>query len=95
MHPVMPTGMMDKLKMLPMLAEVGSFFPKTVDRRRDAPCKQVITAADRGDVIDVLKFPVLQTWPQDGGRFITLPCVVTRDPKSGQAECRDVPDAGL
>ncbi len=82
-HPVMPTGLMDKLKLLPMLAEVGSFFPKVIGSR-DAACKQVIKRADRGDVIDVLSFPVLQTWPQDGGRFITLPCVVTRDPKSGK-----------
>ncbi len=82
-HPVMPTGLMDKLKLLPMLAEVGSFFPKVISSR-DAACKQVIMRADRGDTIDVLRFPVLQTWPQDGGRFITLPCVVTRDPKSGK-----------
>jgi 4-hydroxy-3-polyprenylbenzoate decarboxylase len=79
-HPVAPVGLMDKLKMLPMLAEVGSFFPKTIDRKH-APCKEVIL---RGDDVDVLKFPVLQTWPEDGGRFITLPCVVTRDPKSGK-----------
>jgi 4-hydroxy-3-polyprenylbenzoate decarboxylase len=80
LHPVVPTGMMDKLKLLPMLAEVGGFFPKVIDRKR-APCKDVIL---RGEDVDVLKFPVLQTWPQDGGRFITLPCVVTRDPKSGK-----------
>jgi 4-hydroxy-3-polyprenylbenzoate decarboxylase len=80
MRPVLPTGMLDKLKLLPMLAEVGGFFPKTVDAKR-APCKEVIL---RGEDVDVLKFPVLQTWPQDGGRFITLPCVVTRDPKSGK-----------
>jgi 4-hydroxy-3-polyprenylbenzoate decarboxylase len=80
MRPVLPTGMLDKLKLLPMLAEVGGFFPKTVDTRK-APCKEMIL---RGDDVDVLKFPVLQTWPQDGGRFITLPCVVTRDPKSGK-----------
>jgi 4-hydroxy-3-polyprenylbenzoate decarboxylase len=80
MRPVLPTGMLDKLKMLPMLAEVGGFFPKTVDAKK-APCKEVIL---RGEDVDVLKFPVLQTWPQDGGRFITLPCVVTRDPKSGK-----------
>jgi 4-hydroxy-3-polyprenylbenzoate decarboxylase len=79
-HPVAPVGLMDKLKMLPMLAEVGSFFPKTIDARK-APCKEVVLL---GDDVDVLKFPVLQTWPQDGGRFITLPCVVTRDPKSGK-----------
>ncbi len=80
LHPVAPSGIMDKLKMLPMLAEVGSFFPKTVDARK-APCKEVVL---RGEQIDVLQFPILQTWPQDGGRFITLPCVTTRDPKSGK-----------
>jgi 4-hydroxy-3-polyprenylbenzoate decarboxylase len=80
LHPVAPVGLMDKLKMLPMLAEIGGFFPKTIEGKR-APCKDVIL---RGDDVDVLKFPVLQTWPQDGGRFITLPCVVTRDPRSGK-----------
>jgi len=80
LHPVAPTGLLDKLKLLPTLAEVGSFFPKTIDARK-APCKEVIL---RGDDIDVLKFPVLQTWPQDGGRFITLPCVTTRNPHTGK-----------
>jgi 4-hydroxy-3-polyprenylbenzoate decarboxylase len=79
-HPVAPVGLMDKLKMLPMLAEIGSYFPKTIDRK-NAPCKEVIL---RGEDVDVLKFPVLQTWPEDGGRYITLPCVITRDPKSGK-----------
>ena len=83
LRPVVPTGIMDKLKLLPMLAEVGSFFPKTIDARK-APCKEVILRTDRGDDIDVLKFPILQTWPDDGGRFITLPLVTTRDPKSGK-----------
>src|SRR5215469_10142441 len=32
----------------------------------------------------LLDFPVLQCWPQDAGRFITLPCVITRDPKTGK-----------
>src|SRR6202042_3070375 len=67
------------LKMLPMLAEVGGFFPRTV-AAKDAPCKQVILREN----FSVLDFPVLQCWPLDGGRFITLPCVVTRDPKSGK-----------
>ncbi len=80
MKPEMPTSFMDKLKMLPMLAEVGSFFPKVI-AAKDAPCKQVIR---RGVDVNLLDIPVLKTWPQDGGRFITLPCVVTRDPKSGK-----------
>ncbi len=79
-HPVPPTSFVDKLKLLPVLAEVGSFFPKRVEAKR-APCKEVIL---KGDAVDVLKFPVLQTWPGDGGRYITLPCVVTRDPKSNK-----------
>jgi len=78
--PQTPTSFMDKLKMLPMLAEVGSFFPKVV-AAKDAPCKQVI---HRGEDVNLLELPILKTWPQDGGRFITLPCVITRDPKSGK-----------
>ena len=80
LHPVPPSGLVDKLKMLPMLAEVGSFFPKRVEARK-ASCKEVIL---KGDEVDLLQFPVLTTWPGDGGPFITLPCVVTRDPKSGK-----------
>ena len=72
---------MEKLKLLPMLADIGKFFPKTI-AAKDAACKEVIKIGKRGDVIDVLAFPVLQCWPMDGGRFITLPCVVTRDPKT-------------
>ena len=76
---------MDKLKLLPKLAEVGSFFPKLI-AAKDAACKQVIhrTVEDGGQGIDLRKLPVLTTWPEDGGPFITLPCVVTRDPKSGK-----------
>jgi 4-hydroxy-3-polyprenylbenzoate decarboxylase len=72
-------GLLGKLKMLPVLAGVGRFFPKTVERE-DAPCKQVILK----DKFSVLDFPVLQCWPLDGGRFITLPCVITRDPRNGK-----------
>ena len=83
--PETPTSFMDKLKMLPMLAEVGSFFPKVIPAK-DAACKQVIhrSAADGGKGFDLRELPILTTWPQDGGPFITLPCVVTRDPKSGK-----------
>ena len=83
--PETPTSLIDKLKLLPKLAEVGSFFPKVIPAK-DAPCKQVIhrLAEDGGAGVDLTKLPVLTTWPQDGGPFITLPCVVTRDPKSGK-----------
>jgi len=73
-----PTGMIDKLKMLPQLGALTSAFPKTVSAK-DAPCKQVI----QRDNFDLNWFPILKCWPHDGGRFITLPCVVTRDPGKG------------
>jgi 4-hydroxy-3-polyprenylbenzoate decarboxylase len=78
--PQTPTSFMDKLRLLPTLAEVGSFFPKVI-AAKDAPCKQVIR---RGVDVNLLELPILKTWPQDGGPFITLPCVITRDPKSGK-----------
>jgi 4-hydroxy-3-polyprenylbenzoate decarboxylase len=71
-----PEGFLDKIRMLPVLAEMGNFFPKVVSSK-DAPCKEVI----RKENFSVLDFPVLQCWPLDGGRFITLPCVITRDPR--------------
>jgi 4-hydroxy-3-polyprenylbenzoate decarboxylase len=72
-----PQGFLDKLKMLPLLTEAGKFFPRTVST---GPCKEVI----QHDNFSLLDFPVLQCWPKDGGRFITLPCVVTRDPRTGK-----------
>jgi 4-hydroxy-3-polyprenylbenzoate decarboxylase len=74
-----PTGMMDKLKMLPQLGALASAFPKTVSAK-DAPCKQVILKNN----FDLDAFPILKCWPNDGGRFITLPCVHTRDPRTGK-----------
>jgi 4-hydroxy-3-polyprenylbenzoate decarboxylase len=72
-----PQGFLDKLKMLPLLTEAGKFFPRTLPT---GPCKEVI----RRDNFSLLDFPILQCWPKDAGRFITLPCVTTRDPRSGK-----------
>ena len=72
-----PQGLLDKIKMLPMLAEMGRFFPKEVST---GPCKEVI----KRDNFSLLDFPILQCWPLDGGRFITLPSVITRDPMTGK-----------
>ena len=84
-----PEGVLEKLKMLPMLAEVGKFFPRTI-AARDAKCKEVVLR----DNFSVLDFPVLQCWPADGGRFITLPGVSLATPNR-QAQHGHVPDAGL
>ena len=74
-----PEGLFDKLKMLPQLGALTSAFPKTVSAK-DAPCKEVILR----DNFDLRAFPILKCWPHDGGPFITLPCVHTRDPRSGK-----------
>ncbi|MBU1748289.1 MAG: menaquinone biosynthesis decarboxylase, partial [Chloroflexi bacterium] len=47
---------------------------------KDAPVQQVV---QRGDEVDLTEWPILKCWPQDGGRFITLPSVITRDPHTG------------
>jgi 4-hydroxy-3-polyprenylbenzoate decarboxylase len=74
-----PEGFLGKLKMLPQLSDLASAFPKTVSAK-DAPCKEVI----RRENFDLNYFPILKCWPHDGGRFITLPCVITRDPRTGK-----------
>lgn len=74
-----PEGLFDKLKMLPQLGALTSAFPKTVNAK-DAPCKEVILREN----LDLNAFPILKCWPHDGGRFITLPCVHTRDPRTGK-----------
>ena len=72
-----PQGLFDKLKMLPKLAELGAFFPKTV---KSGPCKEVIRRED----FSLSEFPILQCWPEDGGRYITWPLVITRNPETGK-----------
>ena len=72
-----PQGLLDKIKMLPMLADIGKFFPREVS---GGACKEVV----KRDNFSLLDFPVLQCWPLDGGRFITLPSVITRDPETGK-----------
>jgi 4-hydroxy-3-polyprenylbenzoate decarboxylase len=75
-----PKGFMDKLKMIPRLAEFGSFPPKYVD---DGPASEVV----RKENFSLLDLPILQCWPQDAGRYITFPVVFSRDPESGRRNC--------
>ena len=73
-----PSGLLGKLSMLPKLAEMAKFPPRV--RSGSAPCQEVVW---RGDEIDLDRIPILQTWPGDGGRYLTLPMVITRDPGRG------------
>ena len=75
-----PEGLLDKLKMIPRLAEFGAFVPKTV---KDGPAREVVMK----DAFSLFDLPVLQCWPQDGGRTITFPVVFSRDPASGRRNC--------
>lgn len=76
----MPETMLGKLRMLPKLAEMGAFFPKTVTK---APCQEIV----KTDVFSLFDYPILQCWPQDAGRFITLPLVFSRNPITGKRNC--------
>ena len=76
----MPEGLIDKLKMLPKLAEMGAFFPRMVSR---GACQEVV----REDQFSLFDYPVLKCWPEDGGRFITLPLVFSKNPDTGKRNC--------
>ena len=76
-----PEGLLGKLKMLPKLADLASIFPKTVS---SGPCKDVIRHQGK---FDLNYLPILKCWPQDAGRFITLPMVFSRNPDTGKRNC--------
>ncbi|MFZ0450671.1 MAG: menaquinone biosynthesis decarboxylase [Desulfatiglandaceae bacterium] len=71
-------GILEKLKLIPKVKRMGSIFPKTIKK---APCQEVIM---EGNDVDLERLPVLQCWPRDGGPFITLPLVATRNPENGK-----------
>ncbi len=67
----------DLTAIIPKLKYVRLFFPKTVKK---APCQQVIEQEP-----DLFTLPILTCWPGDGGPFITLPAVFTKDPDTGSS----------
>lgn len=73
-----PQGLIEKIKMIPKLAELGAFFPKRV---KSGPCKDVVLS--RGN-FSLLSFPILKCWPGDAGRFITFPLVISKNPSTGK-----------
>ncbi len=76
----MPEGLINKLKMLPKLAEMGAFFPKIVSK---GACQEVV----KHDNFSLYDYPVLTCWPGDGGPYITLPMVFTKNPETGKRNC--------
>ncbi|HUX84510.1 MAG TPA: menaquinone biosynthesis decarboxylase [Chitinophagaceae bacterium] len=67
---------LDKLSMLPLLAKFSSWMPRVIGGR--GKCQEVVMASP-----DLYHFPVMTCWPRDGGPFITLPVIHTRDPQTG------------
>jgi 4-hydroxy-3-polyprenylbenzoate decarboxylase len=73
-----PDTLFGKLAMLPQLAEVAKFPPKKVGGR--PPCQETVL---RGAEVNLAELPIPICWPEDGGPYITLPGVITRDPTTG------------
>ena len=74
-----PKGsLVDKLRMLPLLADMSRWFPREASGR--GACQQVVL---KDDEADIGRLPLLRSWEHDGGPFVTLPMVNTVDPESG------------
>jgi len=71
-------GLKAALALLPKLRELKGFFPRRVRR---AAAQEV---AWKGDEVDLSRLPILKCWPLDGGPYITLPLVISKDPESGE-----------
>ena len=72
-----PAGLMDKVRGLQKLKSIADSLPQTVRR---GPVQEVVL---QGDDIDLGLLPVQRCWPGDPAPFITLPAVITRDPRTG------------
>jgi 4-hydroxy-3-polyprenylbenzoate decarboxylase len=71
-----PDGMWEKIKMLPMLAELASYPPKSV---RSGACQDVVLPKP-----SLASLPIMKCWPLDGGRYITLGAVFSKDLDTGE-----------
>nr|MBU9889892.1 menaquinone biosynthesis decarboxylase [Candidatus Omnitrophota bacterium] len=74
-----PRNLFEKIAMIPKLAELNEVIPKAV---KQAPCQEQVVMAGEGPMLD--RLPILQCWPKDGGKFITFPLVITKDPETHQ-----------
>jgi 4-hydroxy-3-polyprenylbenzoate decarboxylase len=72
-----PQGLVEKVKGLAKLKSIADSLPKTV---RSGSCQEVVLA---GDDVDLDTLPIQTCWPGDAAPFITLPAVITRDPRTG------------
>jgi 4-hydroxy-3-polyprenylbenzoate decarboxylase len=81
-----PESFREAIKLLGTAMELRHARPKMVSK---APCQAVAhrfgeaASPTNGKDPTLLELPILKCWPEDAGRFITLPCVVTKDPDTG------------
>ncbi|MEJ7821180.1 MAG: menaquinone biosynthesis decarboxylase [Chitinophagaceae bacterium] len=68
-------NILDKLKLLPQLGKFASWMPKI--KKGSGECQEVIMKEP-----DITKLPVITCWPKDGGPFVTLPIIHTKDPNT-------------
>ena len=73
-----PSGAWQKMKALSKLKDLAALQPRDV---KTGPCQDVVLT---GEAIDLGALPILQCWPHDAGRYITLPLVFTRHPLTGR-----------
>lgn len=66
----------DKAELLPVPAQLANYYPQLVE---SGACQEIVEWEPSLD-----KLPILKSWPGDGGKFITLPQVYTRDPQNGK-----------
>src|SRR5687768_2016796 len=83
-----PTGLREAMKLLGTALDLRHAKPKLL---KTGPCREVIHRFEpssarpvKADPPTLLTLPIQKCWPLDGGRFITLPCVVTKDPDTGE-----------
>lgn len=69
-------SLLDKLKLLPKLGQFASWMPKVKKGRGE--CQDVVMSNP-----DMTQLPVITCWPKDGGPFVTLPVIHTKDPNNG------------
>src|SRR5262245_66140848 len=69
-----PDGLIAKLGLVPRLLEISKFPPRHA--KGTPPCQEIVW---RGNEIDVMQLPILTTWPEDGGPYITPPMVISVD----------------
>jgi len=81
-------GILDKLKMLPKLSQFASWMPTVKSGKGECQdivmCeKPLLQGGVWGGLPDITKLPVITCWPKDGGPFVTLPVIHTKDPNTG------------